>query len=438
VTVPISQPPAGAPDQRLFYLSGLITIFLLAACAGGCAPTYPAGQGPDQPVRLPLEAMIATSVDSSGRERPEVLVTTPYRSLVFLRGEGGFRAEILVAVVATRGGERVGGGRGQAAVAVADFEATQVDGRLECRVPVQVRGEGPAELEVTVQVVDTSRYWRRQLRYRPQNAQAVPLYFASFGWNLAGDQGSTAQVGILGDSLRARVELGRRPGGGDWPDGGLDLLARIAGTDAEMPRVNRIPLVEGDLGPTGLNVELNWSAADLPFGPATLQVELEATLGDGQVERLLLDPPREFLNLLVPWWDDRAWRLHLGWLEGVVSPPLRQELESASRPERLGTWRRAWRAGGESREPASAAETVHMLRIVEADRLFGTFGRGATSDRGRVYIRYGPPDKVESYEDDLTRQSRWEVWYLYAAGLQFTFNDPHGLGDFHLYASSPI
>ena len=79
------------------------------------------------------------------------------------------------------------------------------------------------------------------------------------------------------------------------------------------------------------------------------------------------------------------------------------------------------------------AQRIHLLRIVGADRRYGRFGRGSLSDRGRVFIRYGEPDRVEQIDDASVRESRWEIWYYSQLGLRFSFLDQHGMSDFQLH-----
>jgi GWxTD domain-containing protein len=145
------------------------------------------------------------------------------------------------------------------------------------------------------------------------------------------------------------------------------------------------------------------------------------------------------LNLQVPWQDEQAWRQHVGWLEGFLSPENRQALGEMEAAARLKAWRGLWQEiGTASGQPPAEVEQKHLLRVVEADRRFGRVGRGATSDRGRVFIRYGEPDQVEVLEDETGRSGLWEIWYYVAERLQFTFYDPHGIGEFQLYDTSAL
>ena len=206
----------------------LLGALLLGALGAGCVGMGPGlSPGLIGPSRMPLEAFVSTRVDSTGADHPEVRVAVPHRSLIFRHEDGVYLAEIQVTAVARMDGRRVGGGVGRATARVEGYAATRGPGKLRCRVPLQVRGEGPVELEVAVEVRETSRVWERKFVYRPQAARSVPLYFSTFDWNLdaPGREGQVLGVGL--DSLRVTVGMQRRPGGSDWPSGGLELVARI-------------------------------------------------------------------------------------------------------------------------------------------------------------------------------------------------------------------
>jgi GWxTD domain-containing protein len=202
--------------------------------------------------------------------------------------------------------------------------------------------------------------------------------------------------------------------------------------------VQRIPLAEEQLRGDSLAVHMAWSSREIYFGHCTLGLRLEVALAAGS-ERLSLDPPRQFTNLQVPFWNDQEWKRHVAWLEGIAGRARRQELAALPVPQRESAWRAVFAAAAAAAGvPPAALEARHLLRIVEADARFGGFGRGALSDRGRIYIRYGPPDRIQHFGDEMAREGRWEVWYYLQLGEQFTFYDPQGMGDYQLYETRPI
>lgn len=71
-----------------------------------------------------------------------------------------------------------------------------------------------------------------------------------------------------------------------------------------------------------------------------------------------------------------------------------------------------------------------------ADENFGFGGTpGRRTDRGRIYIRYGPPSQVERYpvEGGLKPQ---EHWFYYSEGYRFIFVDLFGAGNYELIYSN--
>lgn len=382
-------------------------------------------------------------MDSSGVELPLVRVTLPYRSLVFTRTRDGYRAAVRAVVVAARGDERVGGGVGEAEARAPDYAATRGDGQLVCDVPLRLRGEAPVDLRVTAEVQGTSRRWKERLAWRPGSGLTVPLYFADVRLDLPSGAGGAALLAGAADTLRATVVLGRRPSVAAWPVGGVTLVARVAPLegarrrrdDGEGEVVRRWVLDPAPPRAPAQTRRVEIPAARLPFGRLALSLWLESGLGDA-AERLPCDPPREFVNLALRTEDDLEWQRHVGWLEGIADDEQRRRLRQVPAGERLGAWRALWeRAAAQSGVPAADLERAHLLRVVEADRLFGDFGRGALSDRGRILIRYGTPDSVEHRADDLSYDGRWEIWYYHDERLAFTFFDAHNLGDYRLVST---
>jgi GWxTD domain-containing protein len=85
----------------------------------------------------------------------------------------------------------------------------------------------------------------------------------------------------------------------------------------------------------------------------------------------------------------------------------------------------------------------HYRRIVFANEKFGTGIPGWQTDRGRLYISLGPPDRIESRGEDSqegydnqVRHSRATWHYRYIEGLgqniDFDLIDTTGSGDYHL------
>lgn len=72
-------------------------------------------------------------------------------------------------------------------------------------------------------------------------------------------------------------------------------------------------------------------------------------------------------------------------------------------------------------------EFTNRVKFVNLN--FSNLNKGWRSDRGRVYIIYGPPEMVERYSSQT--DGVYEIWE-YPSGERFTFLDRNGFGNFIL------
>jgi GWxTD domain-containing protein len=89
--------------------------------------------------------------------------------------------------------------------------------------------------------------------------------------------------------------------------------------------------------------------------------------------------------------------------------------------------------------PANEFLTIIVARIEYADKNFGTiYKKGRYTDRGRIYIKYGPPDEVRRNPYPVEIYP-WESWfYKEPFRNQYIFVDLKGNGDYVLvYSSNP-
>jgi GWxTD domain-containing protein len=119
-------------------------------------------------------------------------------------------------------------------------------------------------------------------------------------------------------------------------------------------------------------------------------------------------------------------------LEIIASKDELKALRDAPEAARADEWARFWAA----RDPdASTVEnealTRHLERVQYVVKEFSQFGPGWRSDRGRVYIRYGPPEQIDTAMDSRS-QGEYEIWRYYSRNLSFVFYDMFGVGDYKL------
>ncbi len=82
--------------------------------------------------------------------------------------------------------------------------------------------------------------------------------------------------------------------------------------------------------------------------------------------------------------------------------------------------------------PENELREEYYRRIRYANQYFSAINReGWLTDRGNVYIRYGPPDDIESHPYDLDRKP-YQIWYYFTQRRKFVFEDSRGNGDYEL------
>jgi GWxTD domain-containing protein len=120
-------------------------------------------------------------------------------------------------------------------------------------------------------------------------------------------------------------------------------------------------------------------------------------------------------------------------LSYIASRQELRQLESAAAEARDSAFEAFWR--GRDPTPGTArneARDDFYQRVEQANRQYSLGVRpGWRTDRGRIYIKYGPPDEVERHPFEPDYQA-YEIWYYYNDGVRFLFMDVHGFGDYRL------
>lgn len=110
-----------------------------------------------------------------------------------------------------------------------------------------------------------------------------------------------------------------------------------------------------------------------------------------------------------------------------------EKIEELPEGERTAGWDRFW----EEKDPTPGTQQnefrdVFFERVRYANERFGVLEPGWKSDQGRIYIKYGPPDEVESRPSTIDGLA-FEIWTYLQARRRFVFVDYDGFGRFELY-----
>jgi GWxTD domain-containing protein len=107
------------------------------------------------------------------------------------------------------------------------------------------------------------------------------------------------------------------------------------------------------------------------------------------------------------------------------------------------------RRNPDAESPTNAFREEHYRRLAYADEHFASGTPGRKTDRGRIYIIWGPPDEIESHPTGgtwdrpmqqgggSTTTYPWEMWrYRYMEGIgeniEIEFVDPSGSGEYKI------
>lgn len=88
--------------------------------------------------------------------------------------------------------------------------------------------------------------------------------------------------------------------------------------------------------------------------------------------------------------------------------------------------------------PASQKRIKFSERVDYVNKKFGTFNKdGISTDRGRVYLKYGAPDDIENHHNDPGAKP-YEIWEYNSleGGVIFIFGDVFGYNDYELIHST--
>ena len=173
---------------------------------------------------------------------------------------------------------------------------------------------------------------------------------------------------------------------------------------------------------------LRWSIPIHDLWLDVYRVDAEARAGD-QVSR-----SSAHFGLLIELDPALAgfFRESLGVLEYIAEEEELQHLRMAAGDERQRLWAEFWKR----RDPTPETEenefkTEFFRRVRYANEAFTVIRPGWRTDRGRIYIIYGPPGEIS--HDVYAANSRGvEIWDYYNPRVRFVFIDRNGYGDYTL------
>ncbi len=359
-----------------------------------------------------------------------VQVEIPYSELSFSRANGGMEASFDLILLAMHDGRQVAGDLWHEKIHVADRRG--LHGRLahyrrELLFPL---GPGAYELEVTASEPASGYQSKLTLGARVASSGALDIRLSSL---LLGPCGLTGGIATLladrrigydfydpPDTLCAYAEISHRGiEGGEvtlhWrlrtgPGGTL-----IHSGEERFERTADVTRLAWPIPIAGLGLETYWLEATAALG---------AHVAEGVVAFSVLAESESAL--------DPFFRESLDALEYIANEDTVAALRMAAPNERKKVWDRFWK----ERDPTPSSERNEFKeeffrRLRYANERFTAGRPGWRTDRGRIYIHYGPPDMVDRYPFNVDGPPR-EIWYYDQLGLRLLFVDRTGYGDYVL------
>jgi len=404
------------------FFRPLVLLFFpaLLCFLNSCSSSSPASQG--HHFQQPMTAYLQSDLADEGVAEPLVHITVPLRNLVFSRHNGVISGGVEVVVVAWQGQQQVGGAVACESISLPDWQATNSDSLLVLDVRVPLETSSRVILEVRARSLGTSRTWNRSIAWNPDQWRRLPLVFKKWIWNADAD----GLLNAAADSLKVELFTSRVAFPMDEvQDVSIEVLIRGRDGFELSTRQNVIPV--DSLGTTCSHI-LAVSLDQLPFGRYQALARLICGTGGENEHISPWYPTRNLLISRINYSDDKAWELQLGWLEGIFKDEDLDLLADLQVEQREEHFTGLWGTGKNN----SRNELNHLLNILEADSRFEGSERGALTDQGRSWIRYGQPDHIENKGNMEGRYRRWQIWHYRDSGLRLTFLDAHGLGEYRL------
>ena len=117
----------------------------------------------------------------------------------------------------------------------------------------------------------------------------------------------------------------------------------------------------------------------------------------------------------------------------ILTSKERKKLKDISKTEREDFFYILWK----DRDPTPNTEYNELMeeyfgRIAYVNEHFSGWQPGWETDRGMIYILFGPPDEIQRTNSSMTNSYLYQVWSYYNINKQFVFRDQNGFGDFRL------
>lgn len=125
-----------------------------------------------------------------------------------------------------------------------------------------------------------------------------------------------------------------------------------------------------------------------------------------------------------PFLSDKEWQRRVSLLFPIAREEEIRKLKMTQTEGRQIAWQEFW-------HKQEIKEEDYFTRVDYCLKNFTLGDKGLTSDRAKVYLKYGQPDVIEEYPYE-TNKKPYIIWHYDNLGLTFTFVDLKGIGEYVL------
>lgn len=412
-----------------WWVAGLI----LGLWAGVAGADFEVTDEPPLPSRArPRFQVDAGSLLTSRGPEVAVAFRIPHSELRFIGESGKEAARFDLIILVSKDGRRIGGDLWEIEVPRTQDPSADLRAIYYRRVVRMPAERGKLLIEVSVKETETGRAsaieWEMEVPdYRGERLSVSTLWVHPCGtegiWDMEFPPGDWILSHRYGEPLDDICVAGEIYRGGENPGGEpIDLVWRIRDVRNEIIVQGEQSLPAGDRVPLSIEPDLR----KLWLGNYLFEVEVRSG-GKKAQRRFRFQMDESMVSL------DTNMEQSIELVRLIADNDEIDALREALPAERTQAWDRFW----ERRDPTPGTadnefRTEFFSRVRYANQNYGVLEPGWKSDRGRVHIRYGPPDEIEQRPSSMSGLA-FEIWTYTRAGRRFVFVDYDGFGRYELY-----
>lgn len=399
--------------------------------------------------RVPFELSIRQVFDEQNQPQMIVATSIPYNRLVFFLKRGTYVSSYRVFMeLRPEKGRGIRGEVWEETIAVADYKETQAMSSLSrSRRSFDIE-PGNYRVKVTLEIIDTSLEFEQEKKARIVGRSqgelllADPVFmFPTRSASVQKPPGGELSVSICDqiDEESFIIIPGAIYHGFDaWARISYSLVGPVPGEGVDF--TVRIKDVRGNVLSYHHEHIESIAAGHAQF--CTDFVVDGLSLGEYVIEASAMTPGREgraesagrFMVLFTrsSFLSDFDDTIEI--LSAIADRDDLRELKAAPPMERFDEWERFWK----KKDPTPNTGVNEFLneffsRLGYVMKNFSRFQPGWRTDRGKIYLEFGKPDKVSDYPGQMGRG--YQYWYYYSMGTIFVFEDPVGTGEYQLMST---